>query len=299
MARGNKISEEDINSIKDLYIQATPLQEIADKFKITYIRVQKICETLSKERKENERVMKQNLTEKLCPFCEKVKPREDFDKDTNSLSGMTTHCHQCRRGHSKNHASKEETKEKRRIRDQSPEGREKTRAIDKRRYTEEARREDFLKYRREYSKRESQRNHVNQRDRERRSEDIGYKLKRNLKGRVCSAIKASKTRKTNTTVVLLGCTIENLKTHLESLWADGMNWENYGFGDDKWHIDHIIPCAAFDLTIKEEQEKCFHYSNLQPLWQSDNFFKGARVIGQYIEENPPEETSDGSDDLFF
>ncbi len=43
-----------------------------------------------------------------------------------------------------------------------------------------------------------------------------------------------------------------------------MNWENYGkFG---WHIDHIIPCDSFDLTKEEEQRRCFHYSNLQPLW---------------------------------
>ena len=53
-----------------------------------------------------------------------------------------------------------------------------------------------------------------------------------------------------------------------------MSWDNHGFGDDKWHIDHIIPCSNFDLTKKEEQKKCFNYKNLQPLWQKDNLSKG-------------------------
>jgi hypothetical protein len=49
-----------------------------------------------------------------------------------------------------------------------------------------------------------------------------------------------------------------------------MSWNNYGNpnGDhsDCWHIDHIIPCSSFDLTNPDEQRKCFHYTNLQPLW---------------------------------
>ena len=57
-----------------------------------------------------------------------------------------------------------------------------------------------------------------------------------------------------------------------------MDWENYGFGDNKWHIDHIIPCAAFDLTIPEQQKRCFHYTNLQPLWQRENLSKAKKYI---------------------
>lgn len=53
-----------------------------------------------------------------------------------------------------------------------------------------------------------------------------------------------------------------------------MSWENYG----KWHIDHIKPCSKFDLTVKEEQYKCFHYSNLQPLWGPENSAKGNRWV---------------------
>jgi hypothetical protein len=51
-----------------------------------------------------------------------------------------------------------------------------------------------------------------------------------------------------------------------------MSWNNYG----KWHLDHIKPCASFDLSKKQEQKICFHYSNFQPLWAKDNLIKGLK-----------------------
>jgi hypothetical protein len=51
-----------------------------------------------------------------------------------------------------------------------------------------------------------------------------------------------------------------------------MNWQNYG----QWHIDHIRPCASFDLKDPIEQAKCFNYTNLQPLWAKENLSKGAK-----------------------
>lgn len=77
------------------------------------------------------------------------------------------------------------------------------------------------------------------------------------------------------TIDFVGCSINELKQHLESLWKPGMSWDNYSMHG--WHIDHIIPCASFDLTSEEEQKKCFHYSNLQPLWAKDNLSKGSKM----------------------
>jgi hypothetical protein len=58
---------------------------------------------------------------------------------------------------------------------------------------------------------------------------------------------------------------------------EGMTWNNNtGNG---WHIDHIIPCAAFDLTKSEEQKKCFHYTNLRPMWASENISKSSKHEG--------------------
>jgi hypothetical protein len=75
---------------------------------------------------------------------------------------------------------------------------------------------------------------------------------------------------------LIGCTIPQLMAHLEAHFTDGMTWGNKGRGG--WHIDHIIPCALFDLTDPEQQKACFHWSNLQPLWEADNIRKGARLV---------------------
>ena len=71
---------------------------------------------------------------------------------------------------------------------------------------------------------------------------------------------------------LVGCSIDELKKHLEIKFKKGMSWNNYG----KWHVDHVVPVDFFDLTKIEEQKKCFHYSNLQPLWAQDNLKKGGK-----------------------
>lgn len=72
--------------------------------------------------------------------------------------------------------------------------------------------------------------------------------------------------------ILLGAPIAVVRAHLEARFQTGMTWENHG----KWHIDHIRPCASFDLSDPVQQKICFHYSNLQPLWAADNAKKGAK-----------------------
>lgn len=87
------------------------------------------------------------------------------------------------------------------------------------------------------------------------------------RGRIHNAINGVKGKHT---IEYLGCDNKELYNHLEKQFKDGMTWENKG----EWHIDHIRPCASFNLELEEERIKCFHYSNLQPLWASDNLSKG-------------------------
>ena len=87
--------------------------------------------------------------------------------------------------------------------------------------------------------------------------------------RVISALKNRGLRKSKRTHEYLGCTSQELKQHLEKQFTDGMTWENQG----KWHIDHIRPCASFNLENEIEKHMCFHYTNLQPLWGSENISK--------------------------
>ncbi len=104
-------------------------------------------------------------------------------------------------------------------------------------------------------------------EQKRKLNDIDYKLKSNLRSRLSKALKYN--WKSGRTIELLGCTIKELKKHLESQFIYGMNWDNYG----AWHIDHRIPCALFDLSKESEQRKCFNFSNLQPLWAIENIRK--------------------------
>lgn len=79
---------------------------------------------------------------------------------------------------------------------------------------------------------------------------------------------------------VLGCTLDELKVWLELQFKDGMSWDNYGQARDKWNIDHIIPCASFDLSDPEQQKRAFHYTNLQPMWTNDNISKNSNYNGK-------------------
>jgi hypothetical protein len=111
---------------------------------------------------------------------------------------------------------------------------------------------------------------------ERKEKDINYKILCNIRNRVYLVIKGL--RKSISTLKLLGCSINILRQHLELQFKSGMNWSNYG----EWHIDHIRPCASFDLSKKSEQYKCFNYKNLQPLWAKENVIKRDKFIGEKI-----------------
>jgi hypothetical protein len=102
---------------------------------------------------------------------------------------------------------------------------------------------------------------------DRREEFINHKIKSNIGRRIREMLKQTKS---NTTMKYVGCTLEELKVHLESLFFNGMTWDNYG---STWHIDHKIPCDAFDMTNEKEVKACFYYKNLQPLFSEDNIRK--------------------------
>lgn len=119
------------------------------------------------------------------------------------------------------------------------------------------------------AKRRTERNTWKRRyDKGRLSSDPIYKLSLYLRKRLNCALKANS--KAGSAVRLLGCSIEQFKERLESLWLDGMTWANYGL----WQIDHIVPLAAFNLLDPEQIALACHYTNLQPLWGIDNLRKG-------------------------
>lgn len=108
--------------------------------------------------------------------------------------------------------------------------------------------------------------------RKRTREDPKFKLRTRLSSYINGILKKQKATKSKKFHDLLGCSLENLKKHLESKFKKGMTWENHGLHG--WHIDHIKPLSKFNLIEPEEQKKAFHYLNLQPLWAIDNIRKG-------------------------
>lgn len=103
------------------------------------------------------------------------------------------------------------------------------------------------------------------------------KIAQNLRIRLNGAVRAQLAGK-KVSATDCGCSMDFLIKYLEQRFQDGMTWENHGLYG--WHIDHIKPCASFDLTKKSEQKKCCHYTNLQPMWAKDNLAKSDNWEGQ-------------------
>jgi len=139
-------------------------------------------------------------------------------------------------------------------------------------------RPDLRKYHSEW--REINREHVNKYSREyeriRCKTDPKYKLGRNTRTAVYTCLKEANVAKYRSTFQLLGYTIEELMSHLENLFTDGMTWDNYG----EWHVDHKKPMTLFNFETVDDPEfkECWKLENLQPLWWNDNLSKGPKYL---------------------
>lgn len=121
------------------------------------------------------------------------------------------------------------------------------------------------------------------RHKKRYKEDIAYRLKYNLKNRLKSFLRKMKEGKKISFSKSLGCDTDFFKNYMEFLFEDGMGWDNYG--DNGWHIDHIIPLSRFDLTSKEQQWIANNYQNLQPMWSTENIKKGNDVFEDVLDHH--------------
>ncbi len=102
--------------------------------------------------------------------------------------------------------------------------------------------------------------------------DPQWRIARSLRTRAYTVMKGVK--KSAPMLRLMGGSFEEVRARLESQFRASMTWENYGV---VWHIDHIRPCASFDLTQPDQQRECFHFSNLQPLFAAENLRKAAKL----------------------
>lgn len=191
---------------------------------------------------------------KKCTKCKKEKSILLFSKQEGGKFGVMSLCTECDKKRGKKYYRKNFEKEMIRNKKYRQENKEKINEYRRNSQTYKA-------YRKKYFN-------------NRYKNDPLFTIEQTLRRRLHSALKGK--TKSAATLNLLGCSVEKLKKHLEKQFQKGMTWNNYGMHG--WHIDHIIPCSAFDLSLESEQRKCFNYANLQPLWAIENIKKGDRII---------------------
>ena len=120
---------------------------------------------------------------------------------------------------------------------------------------------------------DSHRSQIAKRERERRKNDISFRLAGLLRARMSRVIKGK--QKSGSAVRDLGCSVEELKDYLESKFYSTIVWENQG---TEWELDHIVPLMSFDLEDREQFLKAAHYTNLQPLIIEDHKIKTASEL---------------------
>jgi hypothetical protein len=202
---------------------------------------------------------------KKCSCCKKLKKLKSFGRDQSKDDKLNSRCIKCCRKQNKKSYKKHKQKILKKGRDKYKENPEiKLLAIKTYRKTEKGRLANSNRVKK-WSKKN--RHKINKYIKLKCTIDIEFKLKRYLRTRLYGALK--KQYKTGSAVKDLGCTIAELKQHLESKFQPGMTWDNYG----KWHIDHICPLASFNLKDREQLLIVCNYTNLQPLWAKDNIQK--------------------------
>jgi len=225
---------------------------------------------------------------KQCTKCGEEKPVSEFHNSKNYVDGLNPHCKECRREYHLLNKERENARNKKWKADNKDEYRKRKKIYDRKYY--EKTKESRSGIRHQYYSKNKER--IKERFKERLvydkehhlelkracnsrryKNDIQYKLGILLRGRLRSVLNGG--IKSGSSVRDLGCTIEELKEHIESLFTDGMSWDNHGkYG---WHIDHILPLSSFDLTDREQLLIAVNYKNLQPLWAKDNLSKGAKI----------------------
>jgi hypothetical protein len=142
----------------------------------------------------------------------------------------------------------------------------------------EQNKEHLSKYLKEYREKNVDKIRKSKRDyeRNRKSSDPAYKLIANFRTAIYQVLKENNVEKNKHYFDILRYTPEELISHLENLFTDGMTWENYG----EWHVDHKTPISSFNFESIDDDSftECWSLENLQPMWGKENIVKGNNII---------------------
>ncbi len=211
---------------------------------------------------------------KKCSKCNLFKSIDLFYRQKDKKDGIRSACKECTNAGINKKRSTTEYKEylKKYYASDKYKARIKNRNetdVYKARLLEYKQTEKHKEYEREYKKKNLP--SILKKRKERYGTDVQYRLSQLLRNRTHQAIKQR--HKTGSAIRDLGCSLDVLMKHLENQFCDTMSWSNMG----KWHIDHVVPLASFDLSDRNEYLKAVHYSNLQPMWEYENKSKGAKI----------------------
>ena len=214
---------------------------------------------------------------KVCKKCNQEKDINCFNKDLSRKDGYTYRCKECTKLYTDSH------KLERKLYNLKPEV-----ILRDKIYKEENNEKQLLQHKQHYVLNKPKRQKYyqdnkekialngkiyqqNNRDvyrtynRKRYHQDEGHRIRMSVNVGIRKGLNNYGCVKDNPSLYYLGCSIEEYKLYLEQQFLPEMNWNNYG---KIWEIDHIIPCISFNLTILDEQLKCFNYINTQPLFKT-------------------------------
>ena len=206
---------------------------------------------------------------KRCSSCKEYNILTTFTKSKERWDGLSAKCMTCKRALYKKYYQKNKGKLSQYYKIYFQKNRENCVATRKKWRKENP--EKVSNIRKRYQRKRSLNGKSRIYKKNRYHNDLKFRLRANLRSRLWCALKAQGVKKTTATMKLCGCSLEKLKQHIENQFYDGMSWEKKNF-----HIDHMEPCALFNLEDEEEQRKCFHYTNLKPEWPSQNMSDGCR-----------------------
>lgn len=212
---------------------------------------------------------------KNCYTCKESKNISEFNFDKIKKDKLSSSCTVCIKARSDAHYQKNKSETLERQRAYYHANKEKVLARQSRyHFNNQDKRSADRKERYINNKEHENANNI-ARHNHRMKNDPLYRFKQRCRTRVYLAFTRNGYTKRSKTFGLVGCTFDQLVSSVESKFTDGMSWDNYG----EWHLDHIIPFAAAS-TIEQVEALC-HYTNLQPLWASDNL----RKAGMYCEKS--------------
>jgi len=213
---------------------------------------------------KKEHKIENNIEMKHCPTCDSWKELKEYNKQSSSWDNLARMCRKCYCDYKNNKRKNDENyKQSDILYKQKYNESGRSREVSQLRYA--AKKEEIIKKCVAYNKK-------------RYNTDPYFKTVFCLRTRISKLLKLKNADKFNKFYNYLGCTKEEFIEYFQQKFKEGMTWENHG----EWHIDHIKPCASFNLLDEEEQKKCFHYTNLQPLWASENLSKGCKFIDNNI-----------------